>query len=334
MCGTLANLDGHVETVPCASPAQMRFWRSYLTTMRPYLLPVSAMAGVAGMSVGAVQGALRWALGMLVFTFSYGFGQALTDCFQKDTDSLSSPYRPLVQGLVSARDVLVVSMGGLAAGMIILAALNPWCLPAAGLATVGLLVYTPFKRIWWAGPIANAWIVALLPVMGWLAAGSGTLKDVAREPAVLSLAILSLCSYANFVLVGYLKDIDADRRTDYNTFPVKFGWTRTAVVSHVWALASAGACAWTLGQLSSGATAVAWVIFALACLVSVYAQVSLHRIRTPDQAHGAIANVVRAFLLLHSAVMAGAGPAVMTVAVVIYLAFEVLLAVRPERRQI
>jgi len=286
------------------------------------------------MSVGAAQGALRWALGMLVFTLSYGFGQALTDCFQKDTDSLSSPYRPLVQGLVSARDVVAVSLAGLAAGMVILAALNPWCLPAAGLAIVGLLVYTPFKRMWWAGPIANAWIVALLPVMGWLASGTGTLMDVARAPAVLSLAILSLCSYANFVLVGYLKDIDADRRTDYNTFPVKFGWTRTAVVSHVWALASAGACAWTLRRLPGAASAAPWVIFALACLVSVCAQATLHRIRTPDQAHGAIGNVVRAFLLLHVAVVAAAAPAVMAVAVVIYLAFEALLAVRPERRQI
>jgi len=312
----------------------MRFWRAYLTTMRPYLLPVSAMAGVAGMSVGAAQGALRWALGLAVFTLSYGFGQALTDCFQKDTDSLSSPYRPLVRGLVSARDVLAVSLAGLAAGMVILVALNPWCLPAAGLAIVGLLAYTPLKRMWWAGPIANAWIVALLPVMGWLAAGSGTVMDVVREPAVLSLAVLSLCSYANFVLVGYLKDIDADRRTDYNTFPVKFGWTRTAVVSHVWALASVGACAWTLRQLSGAAAAAPWVVFALGCLVSAYAQAALHRIRTPDQAHGAIAHVVRAFLLLHVAVVAAAAPSVWTVAVGIYVAFEALLAVRPERRQI
>ena len=39
------------------------------------------------------------------------------------------------------------------------------------------------------------------------------------------------CSYAVFVLLGYLKDVEADRATGYVTLPVRFGRRATVVVS-------------------------------------------------------------------------------------------------------
>ncbi|MBM3297987.1 MAG: penicillin-binding protein 2, partial [Candidatus Aminicenantes bacterium] len=66
------------------------------------------------MAFGENVGTARLALGFLPLFLSYGFGQALTDCFQTDTDSLSAPYRPLVRGTISRGQVLAVSLGGLA----------------------------------------------------------------------------------------------------------------------------------------------------------------------------------------------------------------------------
>src|SRR5512136_2953220 len=88
------------------------FLAAYLTTMRPYLLFVSGITGIAGMSlVPGVMGPA--AIAIFIATFlSYGFGQALTDCFQIDTDSLSAPYRPLTQGFIGRRHVLLVSIVG------------------------------------------------------------------------------------------------------------------------------------------------------------------------------------------------------------------------------
>ena len=69
------------------------FWAAYWIHMRPYLLFVSGAAGLAGMAFTWERGPLEdWRiLVVAVFFFSYGLGQALTDCFQTDTDKLSAP---------------------------------------------------------------------------------------------------------------------------------------------------------------------------------------------------------------------------------------------------
>src|ERR1041384_2446013 len=87
------------------APVSREFIHGYAVTMRPYLLFVSGITGLAGAAFSPAISA--GALGGIAFAsfFSYGFGQALTDCFQIDTDSISSPYRPLTQiGRASCRE--------------------------------------------------------------------------------------------------------------------------------------------------------------------------------------------------------------------------------------
>lgn len=139
----------------------LAFTRSYIITMRPYLLFVSGITGIVGLALGPSIGIGATAIAALAFFLSYGFGQALTDCFQLDTDSLSSPYRPLAQGRLGRREVLVVSLTGLGCCGAILIYLHPLNAPLAGLTVLGLATYTFFKRRWWGGPCYNAWIVAL-----------------------------------------------------------------------------------------------------------------------------------------------------------------------------
>jgi len=71
----------------------LRFVRAYITTMRPYLLFVSGAAGLVGLSFVPGGASLRVVLAFSALFLSYGLGQALTDCFQTDTDALSAPYR-------------------------------------------------------------------------------------------------------------------------------------------------------------------------------------------------------------------------------------------------
>ena len=62
------------------------------------------------------------------------------------------------------------------------------------------------------GPFYNAWIVALLPIIGKMAA-IGTREPLLNffETGILIPIIISVFfSYANFVLMGYFKDISAD----------------------------------------------------------------------------------------------------------------------------
>ena len=110
------------------TPLQIQFWYNYLIQMRPYLLFVSGAAGLSGLAAGLVKfpetPMLHLYLAFPAFFLAYGFGQALTDCFQMDTDRLSAPERPLSKGLISPRHVLFTSVVGLIASAGILIWLN------------------------------------------------------------------------------------------------------------------------------------------------------------------------------------------------------------------
>nr|MCU0344831.1 UbiA family prenyltransferase [Ignavibacterium sp.] len=184
------------------------FLRDYFITMRPYLLFVSGITGICGMSFIAELSITKSIFIALASFLSYGFGQALTDCFQTDTDSISSPYRPLTQGRISKTQVLTVSIFGLVLCISVFTIYNPINLLLGFLSGIGLATYTYFKRKFWAGPFYNAWIVGVLFLMAFLS-GSDLESITGNYKLVYGLSAV-FWGYANFVLVGYFKDIEAD----------------------------------------------------------------------------------------------------------------------------
>lgn len=308
----------------------MRFARAYLVTMRPYLLFVSGITGVLGLALGPGRGIGATLAMAAAFFLSYGFGQALTDCFQLDTDSLSSPYRPMVQGLIRRRDVALVSLVGLAACGVVLTAAAPVNLWPALAAVAGVATYTPFKRRWWGGPWYNAWIVVLLVVMGYLGA-SGTWRTPGQVPVFGTALALTFFAYANFVLAGYFKDTAADRATGYQTVPVRFGFPVACLASDLLAALSVAAAA----GIVAAKPAVPAVVFLLAGTAALaWAQFQLHQVRADADAHSAIAPVVHGYLLLHGAAVAAVRPQWAMAAVTIYAAFVWALSRRPMEQQI
>ncbi|MBA7599383.1 hypothetical protein ES703_06415 [subsurface metagenome] len=314
------------------------FLRSYLITMRPYLLFISGTAGIVGLAFIEEPSIIRVILAFIPLFLSYGLGQALTDCFQIDTDAISAPYRPLVRGIISRKQVLSVSLTGLAVGILIMAYLNPKILIFGILSVIGLLTYTSFKRTWWGGPPWNSWIVALLPIMGRLVDREYQIKTIIRFGDSYSLAFfLSIIAiffgYANFVVMGYFKDISADRRTGYRTFPVVFGWQPAAIYSDLTAMVVAvltGSVLYLTGNLNIWGI----VIFAIAVAVNLYAQIKIHQTRDESKTHGPIGNVVRAFILYCMAIIVTLKPNWLIFIAVFYLLFELTLKLRPEKSQV
>ncbi len=292
----------NTTVLPVYSPLSLGFWTRFGVTLRPYLLPVSAAAGLSGLALAAEMPALRVIPAFLAFLLSYGFGQALTDVFQTDTDARSSPYRPLVKGEIGKRAVFGVALSGLLGCGVVLTALNPVNLVLAAGAVLGLLAYSPLKRIFWAGPPCNSFIVALLPAMGILCAGS-TLRQ-ALETRALPLAMTaSFFSYAVFVLLGYLKDVEADKPTGYDTFPVHFGRRVTVAVSAVCATVAVAASAGVvLGEPGRG---WAWaslgdVLWGCGILFFIRAHVLASRCQSDSDAHPAIELSVLGFVALQA----------------------------------
>jgi 4-hydroxybenzoate polyprenyltransferase len=306
--------------------------------MRPYLIFISGAASLVGLAYIQGPDFSRLIPAFIPLFLSYGLGQALTDCFQMDTDALSSSYRPLIRGIISRKQVFAVSLAGLGAGIFILAVLNSEILVPGVLAVAGLLSYTTMKRKWWGGPFWNSWIVALLPIMGRLVQKDVPLVQIFGlknpTPGGFGWAVLAVFfGYANFVLMGYFKDISADRATGYRTFPVVFGWRRAAFGSDLFALAAAVSTCLALAAFPF-IPVPALGVFIAALIVNLHAQVGIHRIRDENRAHGPIAGVVRAFILYAAAIILGLKPDWILGLAIFYVGFEIILRLRPEERQV
>ena len=325
---------GPAPNGPAARPSDARFWSAFLVTTRPYLMPVSGAAGLVGLAIAPPESVATGALAFAALFLSYGLGQALTDVFQTDTDARSAPYRPLVRGLVGKRDVFVVSLSGLLGCGVALALANPWNLLLALLAVLGLLAYSPLKRTFWAGPPCNSAVVALLPAIGLLCGEPSPVRALA-SPLLLPAMASGYGSYAVFVLLGYLKDVEADRATGYVTLPVRFGRRATVLVSLVHALAAIAASSLLVERGRAPDAAVPllalWTAGATGLLAS---HLLAWRVRRDADASPAITGSVVSFVALHLAEAAILRPT-LELLVPPVLAFVVLaLLVRPCREQV
>jgi 4-hydroxybenzoate polyprenyltransferase len=306
------------------------FARGFLVTCRTYLCfvsGVSALAGLAGTRALSIGPFL--ALSAVGFA-AYGFGQAVTDVTQTDTDALSSPYRPLVRGEVERRDVFVVAIGGLVVCAGILLALDARAALLAAVSAAGLLVYTPLKRRFWAGPIHNAWIVAALPCVMALADGR-PMSVVLHDRILQATVAATFFGYITFVLLGYLKDVEADRATGYETLAVRFGRKTTAVVSTVAAVLSIVSAA--IVALPAGApVATALLVFGGARLLVGHARA--WHVEQDREAHRAIVPALRGYVAIELAIAVAQRASFDMAAFVLLAAFELMLARRPCKEQV
>jgi 4-hydroxybenzoate polyprenyltransferase len=308
------------------------FWSNYLIQMRPYLFYISGVAGLAGMALFAdfdflsVQAILCF---IAVF-FSYGFGQALTDCYQIDTDSISAPYRPLSKGILTPGVVKIVSVTGLVTVIGILIFYNLWNLVLGLFGILGLWAYSFVKRrMWFAGPPLNAFIVVLLAVMGYLAISGQSILSFGGTQ-MMAMAGLTFFSYINFVLIGYLKDITADKETGYRTFPVEFGWNRSVWLGDLNVIMCA-LMFWVLGINAYSA-----VLGALALIIAISGQLYAHFVREKKEENSAypVISTVRSFILWHLGVVVGFVPELIIFSIVFYILFEITIYFRPMHAQI
>lgn len=309
----------------------IQFWLAYGVHMRPYLLYVSGIAGLMGCTLVDEVDPMIFALSTIPFFLGYGFGQALTDSFQTDTDKISSPYRPLSREVITTKQVFWVSLVGLCLIAVILVYLSWSNLLLCLLTILGLGTYSFVKKHWPFGPFHNSWIVMILPIMGFLSM-KGSYETLYTDHRLWYALLITFFSYCNFVLIGYLKDIEADRATGYITFPVKFGWNATVWMGNLNALIFL-----TLGFLYiNDFNTIGFGILILTVLVTVIGQLSAHLVKeqTPETSKLAIANTVRSFIMIHMAIMLFEHLEYWPFCLVFYLLFEITLYFRPEKTQI
>jgi 4-hydroxybenzoate polyprenyltransferase len=316
---------GHKKT----SVLTLSFWKNYFILMRPYLLFISGITGLLGMAQAQAPFSLVFIVLFVLFFFSYGAGQALTDCYQIDTDSLSSPYRPLVTGKLDKETVFFVSLSFLIIANVIFAIENYYNVLVASLATMGLMTYTYFKRRFWGGPLYNGWIVAALYVLGFQ-----SFKPLNwHDPHNLLALFTVLVAYAHFVLVGYFKDIEADRKTAYHTLPVVYGRKVSSHVSTVLAV-TALSSAWLLLSLEQPINSLSLLAFFISIMTYGIGQILLYKNKSDEMAYKPILFSVHAYLLLLTSLILQVKPGWLFFMMLYYGFFMYTLQYRPCKTQI
>ena len=313
------------------------FFKAYFTTMRPYLMFVSGITGTVGLAFTNYLDKVDTFFIIIASFLSYGFGQALTDCFQIDTDSISSPYRPLTQGIVPKNHFLALSTFGLIFCISVFVVHNPTNLLLGTAAGLGLATYTYFKRKFWSGPFYNAWIVGVLCLMAFMCGQNGFENFGSSSFLLVILSVFF--GYSNFVLSGYFKDIKADRATGYNTLPVKHGRKVSAYVSDVFAFLM------ILFGLLLFINKINWIglatflipslVFLIASVVlTIIGQLILHKVQTDEEAHPAITLVVHSYILQFSGLALLKRPEWLIFLIIFYIGFTLVLKIRPANNQI
>ena len=207
----------------------------------PYWMMTGGLALLTSFAI--TKGDLELQTGLLTF-FSMAFitsaGFALNDYFDKESDAVIKPKRPIPSGALSLKQVVAISVLLFALGLSVSALINQLSILILLVDSVLLVIYSAFiKRK--SGFAANI-LVGILTGTAFLYGEAVTLGPNVLSPLSLSLASLSLYPIACGTIGGnVLRDIlslEGDSKIGYPTLPQKIGNANAAKVAAVFFIAT------------------------------------------------------------------------------------------------
>jgi len=181
---------------------------------------------------------------ILLIFFSMAFitsaGFSLNDYFDRESDAVIKPKRPIPSGALSLKQVVAISLLLFVIGLSFSALINQLSLLILLVDSILLVVYSAFiKRK--SGFAANI-LVGILTGTAFLYGEAVTLGPNVLSPFYLSLASLSLYPIACGTIGGnVLRDIlslEGDSKIGYPTLPQKIGNVNSAKVAAVFFIAT------------------------------------------------------------------------------------------------
>ena len=171
---------------------------------KPRITSLVLVTAAVGFAVGG-QGSIDW-LAFLVFmagtALLCGGASTLNQYLERDADALMerTRRRPIPGGRIRPEEALVFGLALSAAGLAVLAFVNPLTLALGAASLVSyVLAYTPLKRVTSLCTVVGAVPGALPPLMGW-AASRGSLGAAGWG----LFAILFLWQLPHFLAIGWL----------------------------------------------------------------------------------------------------------------------------------
>ncbi len=215
----------------------------------PYWMMTGGLALLTSFAIA------KGSLGLLIIPvtfFSMAFvtsaGFALNDYFDKESDAIIKPRRPIPSGALSLKQVIIISLVLFAIGLILSALINQLSFLILLVDSILLVLYSAFvKRK--SGFAANI-LVGVLTGTAFLYGEAVTLGTGVWNPATLTFASWSLYPIAFGTIGGnVLRDIlslEGDSKIGYPTLPQKIGSLNSAKVAAVFFVATGVLCSFTV----------------------------------------------------------------------------------------
>ena len=136
-----------------------------------------------------------------------------------------------------------------------------------------------------------------------------------------------------------LKDVEADRATNYITLPVKFGRGVSSIVSDIFGIAASVSVFVIIFSLAFDTFPYQIIFKALVfayvgIAATIFTQMNLHSVHADREAHQAIVPCVHSYILLLSSLAVLNNPDWFIPLIVFYLLYLVVLKIRPSKEQI
>ncbi len=192
----------------------------------PYWMMTGGLALLTSLAI--TKGALNLNIGLLTFlsmAFITSAGFSLNDYFDRESDAVIKPKRPIPSGALSLKQVVAVSVLLFVVGLSLAAWINQLSLIILLTDSILLVVYSALiKRK--SGFAANV-LVGILTGTAFLYGEAVTLGPNVLSPTFLTLASLSLYPIACGTIGGnILRDVlslEGDSKVGYPTLPQKIG---------------------------------------------------------------------------------------------------------------
>lgn len=264
------------------------------------------VAAGAALSGAAFSGATVAVLA-LAFSLFYVAGMYLNDAFDREVDARERPERPIPSGAVSSSTVFAIGFGLIAAGWLLLVAVDyvapgtPWRAPLAGAALAGAIV---LYDLWHKDNPLSPLLMGLCRVLVYVGAAVAVAPVLSREVALAAAVALSY-------LIGltYAAKQESLGRIG-NMWPL--GFLAVPVVYAAWAALGG------IAALAAAAAFIAWLGYALSFLLRP------GRIDVPR----AVVSLIAGICLLDAVFVASAGHTMLAV----FAGAAFLLTVALQRR--
>jgi geranylgeranylglycerol-phosphate geranylgeranyltransferase len=202
--------------------------KAYMMLLRPgnclmgavgALLAAVICAGLSGVEDALVDVVLS----MLVVVMFTGAGNALNDYFDRETDKVAHPERPLPQGLIPPKAALYLAGGFFGATLVLSILVNLWSFAIVVTSIVVMVGYEVLlKAEGLAGNMAISWLTGALFLFGGAAVES-------MEVAWI-LAMLAFLATLGREIVKDVQDMQGDRGTRL-TLPMRIGRGRAGMIA-------------------------------------------------------------------------------------------------------